>query len=103
MAEWRETQDFGGSEGGVVVRHEECWMDEPVAAITLERDCKYAPVAITCGVYGSMVHTRYFSALPDGEAAFEEMKPALVALVHTVLNGDDSGQPFEAFVERFPT
>ena len=99
MAEWRETEDFGRTEGGVVGRHEECWMDEP--AISLERDCKFAPVAITCGVYGWLVHTRYCCTVPEGEAAFEDMKPALVALLHTVRNGDDSGQPFEALVERY--
>jgi hypothetical protein len=104
VAEWRETENGMASEGGVVVRHEEYWEDGASAGITLERDCQHsAPVAITCGVYGWMVHTRYFGSLAAAEVAAEEMKPSLVDLVHVALSGDLSGDPFKAFVNRFPT
>jgi hypothetical protein len=104
MAEWQPTGNGSSSEGGVLVRHEEYWEDGAGAGITLERDCRASPVAITCGVYGWMVHTRYFASVAEGEAAAEAMKPALVELVHRVLSDDPfDGQPFLAFVERFPT
>lgn len=103
MGEWHATENGRPSEGGVVVRHEEYWEDGAGAGITLERDCTYAPVAITFGVYGTMVHTRYFASVSDAEAAADEMKPGLVALVRVALTGDLRGDPFKAFVDRFPT
>jgi hypothetical protein len=104
VADWHATENGRPSEGGVVVRHEEYWVDGAGAGFTLERDCQVAPAAITCGVYGWMVHTRYFASVADGDAAAEAMKPALVDLVHRVL-GDDplNGDPFRAFVDLFPT
>lgn len=47
-----------GSEEGAIVLDEE---HTDGARITLERDSKTAPAAITCGVYGWMVHTRFFA------------------------------------------
>jgi hypothetical protein len=44
-----------GSEEGTILRDEE----HPLGArISLERDCRVAPFAITCGIYGWMLHTR---------------------------------------------
>ena len=45
-----------GSEGGVILRDEEC---PDGARITLEEETHMGvPFAITCGVYGWLVHTR---------------------------------------------
>ena len=44
-------------------------LEQEVAAFT-------APFAITCGIYGWMVHTRFFDAEPEASSAFEEMKDA---------------------------
>ena len=45
------------SQEGIVIQDEE---HELGARITLQRD-GYTPFAITCGIYGWMVHTRFFS------------------------------------------
>ena len=47
-----------GSEGGAILRDEEHPQE---ARITFERDTRIAPFAITCGIYGCMMHTRFFS------------------------------------------
>jgi hypothetical protein len=94
-----------GSEGGVVLRDEE----HPAGArITLERDTRTAPYAITCGVYGWMVDTRFFPAEREANAEYEAMKEELGALASI-----DTGTPENAkmepmvasihrFIERFP-
>lgn len=48
-----------GSEDGTIVRDEEC---DGFSRITLERETPHVPFAITCGIYGWMVHTRFFGA-----------------------------------------
>ena len=106
-----EAQDRGGagrgSEGGIIVRDEE----HPLGArITLEKECEVAPYAITCGIYGWMMHTCFLSQ--EGEAAkqYEEMKSELGDLLERAetLASDDEAQRTlmmegcEEFVERFP-
>jgi hypothetical protein len=98
-----------GSELGVIA------LDEAHAAgarITLERDCMLAPFAVTCSVYGWMVHTRYFATEPEAQAAFEEMKPPLESITRLVPGRDDPQDEVktllllgevEAFVKRFPS
>ena len=55
-----------GSEGGVIVRDDE----HPWGArITLERDGGFAPFALTCGIYGWMVHTRWFQPPKSNSAS----------------------------------
>ena len=46
-----------GSEKGIIVGDEEHLEG---ARVTLEQDGEAAPYAITCGIYGWMVHTRFF-------------------------------------------
>jgi len=67
-----------GSEGGIIVVDEE---HELGARITLERDAPAAPYAITCGVYGWMVHTRYFSDCEVARREYEVMKASLVHIL----------------------
>jgi hypothetical protein len=71
-----------GSEGGTVVIDEE--HDPRGARITLERDAKAAPAAITCGLYGWMMHTRRFSDTATARSEYEAMKIDLSALVARV-------------------
>jgi hypothetical protein len=98
-----------GSEGGTIVADEE--HDPWGARITLERDAPIAPAAITCGLYGWMLHTRYFGDLAEAQRDYEAMKPALSALVALVpLAADPEVKPKSAllmqaiarFVERYP-
>lgn len=99
-----------GSEGGFIERDEEHVYG---ARITLESEA-LTPFAITCGVYGWMVHTRFFSDEAEAQVEFEKMKDAL----EEVLEFDVSErEPDEAnktesvdalsariseFVDRFP-
>lgn len=99
-----------GSEGGVVLADEED--DAGGARITLERGASLAPFAITCGVYGWMVHTRFFGGGDDARAAYEAMKPELEGLVALVpMNADPEKAAkidilvaaIRAFVDKYPT
>ena len=73
-----ETLGQTGSEEGNVVRDEEHSLG---ARITLERDVRIAPFAITCGIYGLMIHTRFFSFQPEAETQYDLMKTALSELL----------------------
>jgi hypothetical protein len=87
-----------GSESGVIVLDE---AHDGGARITLERDCPRAPFAITCGVYGLLVHTRFFATEAEGRDAVAVMKPALAELADAPLSGR-GGAAANAFVDRFP-
>jgi hypothetical protein len=94
-----------GSEGGVIVRDEEFASS---ARITLEQSC--ARLAITCGVYGWMVHTRFFATRATAERELDNMKSALQSIVSSLPDhlGDDeatrrTNEALNTFVERYPT
>lgn len=96
-----------GSDGGVIQRDDE-YRGE--ARITLERD-GVTPFSITCGVYGWMVHTRFFSSRDEAEREYAAMQPGLAALADSIpLTGDpDVDEKQDAlidalnrFVDRFP-
>ncbi len=84
-----------GSEGGVILTDEEY---PSGARITLERDGTIAPFSITCGIYGTLVHTRFFSRQDEARAEFAAMKVELARLAD---DGVDAAA-LERFVERFP-
>jgi hypothetical protein len=97
-----------GSEGGPILAD-----DEHVdgARITLERDCGSAPFAITCGIYGWMVHTRWFGQEAEARAEYAAMKQALDAIIATIpLENDpdrdarmkETTRRIEAFIKQFP-
>ena len=97
-----------GSEGGVVVRDEE---HPEGARITLERGGPTAPLAVTCGVYGWMVHTRWFGGDAEADGEYARMRPELESLARSVHRGDDPeaerrraelSARIVAFLERFP-
>jgi hypothetical protein len=67
-----------GSEEGTILRDEEHSLG---ARISLERDTSVAPFAITCGIYGWMLHTRYFGSEDEAGTQYEAMKSALAALL----------------------
>ena len=57
-----------GSERGVIVTDEEHALG---ARLTLERGTQTAPFAITCGVYGWLVHTRFFPSETEANAEYD--------------------------------
>ncbi len=67
-----------GSEQGIILRDEEHVLG---ARITLERATSVAPFAITCGIYGWMMHTRFFATEGEASAQYVQMKDALAALL----------------------
>ncbi|MGA2832061.1 MAG: hypothetical protein ABSE55_03220 [Terracidiphilus sp.] len=93
-----------GSEDGVILRDEEHPLE---ARITLERDTPSVPFAITCGIYGCMLHTRFFSLESEACSQYDLMKDALSALLFTENEGGPEGRSsfldgVAAFVETYP-
>ena len=75
-----------GSEGGEIIRDEELL---GAARITAERGGRTAPFAITCGIYGWMVHTRFFGSDVEALSEYEKMKEALAAVVESIPFADE--------------
>ncbi|HTV81147.1 MAG TPA: hypothetical protein VME18_00745 [Acidobacteriaceae bacterium] len=93
-----------GSESGFILLDEEYLH---AARITLERATRVAPFAITCGVYGRLLHTRYFGPQARALSEYAAMKNVLQEIV----DGFDSDAPrmrtraqqaLEEFTEKFP-
>jgi hypothetical protein len=74
-----------GSEEGVILLDDE---HDYGARVTLERDGRH-PFAITCGIYGWMLHTVFFSDEAKAYLAFAEMRAELDRIVCAIpLDGD---------------
>ncbi len=74
-----------GSERGFTIRDEE----HPLGArITLEKNTQSAPFAITCGIYGCMVHTRF---LGDEHSAISEYDAMRLSLSTLLQKTDEAG------------
>ena len=78
-----------GTEGGIIQHDEEY---DGAARITLEQGCLRAPYAITCGVYGHLVHTRFLADDETAVHALDTMKTALAAIVDQLPKNDDDPQ-----------
>ena len=88
-----------GSESGVIVQDSE----HPLGAkITLESASRIAPYAITCGIYGSMVHTCFFATEQEASQQFLLMASSLDAILQTTESDDDLIGSISNFVEQFP-
>ena len=96
-----------GSEGGIILVDEE---HRDGARITLERN-GFTPFAITCGIYGWMVHTCFFSGQEEAQDAFHQMKRALEAIMQRIPDRDDPQvdtksslvtEAIKKFIELFP-
>jgi hypothetical protein len=62
-----------GSEDGVIVLDEE---HPGGIRITLERDGNTAPWSITCGIYGSFIHTAFASSEEEGRMKYNKILPS---------------------------
>ncbi len=97
-----DTAGQTGPEGGVI------WKDEEHAngaRITLERDALLgAPFAITCGIYGWLVHTRFFADEPTALAQYQGMQQALARIAGLVVaeRSAEVAEAVDQFVETFP-
>lgn len=76
------------------------------ARITLERAGRIAPLSITCGVYGWMVHTRFFATEAEAASQYDRMKNALSNLLLPLADPNLDTRSFIAsiniFVESYP-
>lgn len=97
-----------GSEEGIIIRDEE---QGDGSRITIERDGNIAPLAITCGIYGWMAHTRFFSSEEEATKEFEKMKVSLDEILQLIpLEGESEveekmdavGKAISNFVEQYP-
>lgn len=110
-AEWQpfengSTVGSSGSEGGTILVDQ----DHPEGArITLEQG-ERPPFAITCGIYGWMVHTRFFATEVEARGAYEVMKPVLAEIAAAVPSQAELDEEAlrliaaacQRFVEEFP-
>ena len=76
----RTSAEARRSEDGVIERDVEL----RGAHITLERETRVAPYAITCGIHGWMVHRRFFGTEEEAEAEFDTMNADLERLAGMV-------------------
>ena len=99
MSSWQPFEDghtIGrtGNEGGAILHDEE---HPDGARITLEKNTTHAPYAITCGVYGWLVHTRFLADEETAEHAYAEMRRAIVdILAHLPGENEDDDEKLEA-------
>lgn len=84
-----------GSENGIILADEE--YDES-CRITLEKCPTY--YGITCGVYGSMVHT-VFCGEDNYMATYEAMKKELADFIDRDLSGDEASDFYIYFTEKY--
>jgi len=84
-----------GSEGGIILADEEY---KEACRITLEKCEKY--YAITCGVYGAMVHT-VFADFDHGQNQYDAMKQELQKFIDTDTTLDEEVSFYRAFTDKF--
>jgi len=78
-----------GSEDGLIIKDEE---HEQGARITLEKETKHAPFAITCGIYGWFFHTCYTGSKQEAMNAFEEMRYRLAIILSMIPVAEDQDE-----------
>ena len=109
---WRSFDDgrsigTRGSENGFIICDEE---NDLGARISLEREGSSAPNSITCGIYGWMMHTRFFGSPDEAQPQFEKMKTEIDAILKNIpLKSEASRDHVSAvsdaitkFIKQFP-
>ena len=94
---WKALDTIGtmGSESGVVLKDEE-YKDS--CRITLEKCERY--YAITCGVYGAMVHTAFCDE-KESEGKYEAMKKDLQDFIDKDTTEDEELEFYDEFVNKY--
>lgn len=87
--------DSIGSEGGIIIADEEY---KESCRITLERCEMYD--AITCGVYGSMMHTAFCESSHSLEA-FDNMKKDLQEFIDKDTTAEEEDIFYEEFISKY--
>ncbi len=89
------TADTKGSDGGIIIADEEY---KNSCRITLEKCEKF--YAVTCGVYGAMVHTA-FSDSENYQALYDEMKKELQEFIDTETTEKEELDFYDHFCSKF--
>ena len=84
-----------GSEGGTIIADEEY---KESCRITLERCERYD--AITCGVYGCMMHTSFCNK-SHGQEVFDNMKKDLQEFIDKDTTADEESIFYEEFTSKY--
>ena len=84
-----------GTEGGIVLADEEY---KNSCRITLEKCKEY--YAITCGVYGSMMHTA-FSDDEHYKTKYEDMKKELQRFIDSDCSENEENEFYENFCSKY--
>ena len=87
-----------GTEAGSILLDEE---HADGARITLETGGTVAPYAITCGIYGTMVHTVFVSDEKKAQLLYLQMKVRLEELLTVECEESDYIAAIEKFVAEF--
>lgn len=95
-----------GSEQGTIALDEEHGLG---ARISLEGDARVASFAITCGIYGWMLHTRFLGTEDEARTQYSLMKNAIAELLKAAeKNAEIDGgrqvlmEGCSKFIENFP-
>ncbi len=83
-----------GSENGIIIQDEEY---KSCCRITLEKCEKY--YAITCGVYGAMVHTAFCG--DNFSTVYENMKKDLSSFIDKETTNDEEMDFYETFTSQY--
>ena len=97
MEKWNSLHSLGaiGSEGGIISADEEY---EEACRITLEKCPRY--YAITCGIYGSMVHT-VFRGPERYQETYDAMKKELAKFIDTEYTEDEERKFYKWFCNKY--
>jgi hypothetical protein len=57
--------------------------------MTLERDCRAAPFAVTSAIYGWMLHTRFYADHDVADSEYERLKAELADIVGRIPDVND--------------
>ncbi|MBE5851160.1 MAG: hypothetical protein E7298_13675 [Lachnospiraceae bacterium] len=94
---WRNLETTGtkGSENGIIIKDEEY---DGACRLTLEKCERY--YAITCGVYGAMVHTAFFGE-DDYNDKYESIKKDLQEFMNRETTEDEELDFYQDFVDKY--
>ncbi len=94
---WKKLKIKGteGSEHGIIIKDEEY---REACRITLEKCKKY--YAITCGVYGAMVHTAFCDD-DNYENVYDSMKEDLKDFIDRETTEDEELEFYDTFVNKY--
>ncbi|MCR5024369.1 MAG: hypothetical protein K6A90_08575 [Lachnospiraceae bacterium] len=94
---WKNLETIGteGSECGIIIKDEEY---KESCRVTLEKCERY--YAITCGVYGAMVHTAFCDE-KESEGKYEAMKNDLQDFIDKDTTEDEELNFYDEFVNKY--